>query len=96
MRLRITAIDLGRKSFQNSYAPLSDEVKLAFKAAYKLLLTDPQPKKLRLEKLSGHKRPGIYTIHVTSNHSHKLSFELVGTVAEFRRIGTHKEIDRTP
>lgn len=96
MRLQITAVDIGRKSFQNSYGALSDEVKSAFKEAYRLLLQDPQPKKLRLEKLSGYKRPGIYTIHITANHSHKLSFELVGTVAELRRIGTHKEIDRTP
>ncbi len=96
MRLRITAIDVGRKSFQNSYRSLSDEVKACFKEAYRSLLDDPQPKKLRLEKLSGHKNPGIYTIHITPNHSHKLSFELIGTVAELRRIGTHKEIDRTP
>lgn len=96
MKLKITAFDLGRKSFQNSYRSLSDEIKAAFKAVYPDLLKDPQPKKLRLEKLSGHKNPGIYTIHITANHSHKLSFELVGTIAEFRRVGTHKEIDRTP
>lgn len=96
MRLEISAIDTGRKSFQNSYKALSEDVKIAFKEAYRLLLQDPQPKKLRLEKLSGYKRPGIYTIHITANHSHKLSFELIGTVAELRRIGTHKEIDRTP
>jgi hypothetical protein len=96
VRLKIQAIDIGRKSFQNSYSALPEEVKAAFKEAYRLLLQDPQPKKLRLEKLSGYKKPGIYTIHVTANHSHKLSFELVGDVAELRRIGTHKEIDRTP
>ena len=96
MRLKITAVDLGRQSFKNSYRDLSEDVKASLKAAIPLLLSDPQPKKLRLEKLSGHKKPGIYTIHVTANHSHKLSFELVGTTAEFRRVGTHKEIDRTP
>ena len=96
MRLNITAIDVGRTSFQNSYRRLPDDVKAAFKQAYRQLMTDPQPKKLRLEKLSGLKRPGIYTIHITANHSHKLSFELVGTTAELRRIGTHKEIDRCP
>lgn len=96
MRLSITAVDVGRTSFQNSYRALPGDIKEAFKVAYRLLMTDPQPKKLRLEKLSGYKRPGIYMIHITQNHSHKLSFELVGTVAELRRIGTHKEIDRTP
>lgn len=96
MRLRITALDLGRKSFQNSYKSLPDDVKASFKEAYRQLLEDPQPKKLRLEKLAGYKNPGIYTIHITANHSHKLSFELIGSIAELRRIGTHKEIDRTP
>lgn len=96
MRLPITAIDVGRASFQNDYKSLPDEIKDAFKEAYRLLLQDPQPKKLRLEKLSGYKRPGIYTIHITANHSHKLSFELDGPVAVLRRIGTHKDIDRKP
>lgn len=96
MRLLITDFDLGKSSFQNDYRGLSDDIKESFKERYKMLLDDPQPKKLRLEKLSGYKKPGIYTIHITPNHSHKLSFELVGTVAVLRRIGTHKDIDRKP
>lgn len=56
----------------------------------------PPPARLRFEKLTGYKNPSIYTIHVTRNHSHKLSFELVGNVAVLRKIGTHKEIDRAP
>lgn len=96
MRLLITDFDLGKSSFQNDYRCLSDDIKEAFKERYKMLLDDPQPKKLRLEKLSGYKKPGIYTIHITGNHSHKLSFELLGSIAVFRRIGTHKDIDRKP
>lgn len=96
MRLPIKSVDLGRASFQNDFKALDTEVKAAAKDAISLLLRDPQPKKLRLEKLSGYKRPGIFTIHITANHSHKLSFELIDGIAVLRRIGTHKLIDRTP
>lgn len=56
----------------------------------------PFPLSLRFEKLHGYKNPNIYTIHLTSNHSHKASFELRGDIAVFRQIGTHKELDRNP
>lgn len=96
MRRLITDIDYGKESFQNSYRSLSNDIKECFKEIHKLLKHDPQPKKLRLEKLEGYRNPNIYTIHITPNHSHKLSFEIVGTTAILRRIGTHKEIDRAP
>lgn len=72
------------------------EIKDQAKEALKKLLDDPQPKSIRLEKLSGYKRPDIYTIHATANHSHKISFELEGECAVMRRIDTHKRIDKTP
>ena len=96
MNLCITGFDLSSVGFQNDYRNLPEQVKTHFKERYKLLLQRPQPKKLRLEKLSGYVKPGVYTIHITPNHSHKLSFELDGSIARFRRIGTHKDIDRTP
>lgn len=96
MRLTIRQLDLGRQSFQNDFKSLPADIKESVKEALADLLKDPQPKRLRLEKLSGYKRPGIYTIHATHNHSHKVSFELIGDKAELRRVGTHKEIDRKP
>ena len=96
MNLCITDFDLSSESFKNDFRGLPGQVKDHFKERYKLLLQRPQPKKLRLEKLGGYSKPGIYTIHITPNHSHKLSFELIGSTAKFRRIGTHKLIDRTP
>lgn len=96
MKLRINSVDLGKKSFQNSYKALSDDIKQAFKDAYPLLLEFPQPSKLRLHGLTGIRNPKVYTIDITTNHSHKLSFELNGDIAVFRRIGTHKDIDRKP
>lgn len=93
----IRAIDLYTEaSFKNNYRRLPDEIKDFVDSALEDLLSYPQPKKLRLEKLQGNNKPPVYTIHVTPNHSHKLSFELRGDVAVMRKIGTHKEIDRSP
>lgn len=97
MRVSIRSIDLGRySSFKNSYKKLTDDIKDSLRLSLESLIIDPQPKRLRLEKLQGNNKPPIYTIHITANHSHKLSFELNGDVAVLRRVGTHKEIDRKP
>lgn len=72
------------------------EIADSARAALKELLKNPRPKWIKFEKLSGYKNPSLYTIHATKNHSHKISFEVVGNVAKLRRFGTHKEIDRTP
>ena len=68
------------------------EIQQAARLAVKELVRDPHPKKYRLEKQT----KDIWTIHVTHNHSHKLSFTLEGNTAILRKIGTHKEIDRSP
>ncbi len=60
------------------------------------LTKNPRSPMLRFEKLGGYRRPSIHTVHVTPNHSHKLSFEIDGDTAILRRIGTHKEIDGAP
>lgn len=59
MKLLITDFDLGKSSFQNDYRSLPADIKESFKERFKMLLDEPKPKKLRLEKLSGYKRPGI-------------------------------------
>lgn len=97
MNRLITSIDLDRyPSFRKGMAKLPIEIREQAKEALKKLLTTPQPKSIRFEKLSGYKRPDIYTIHATANHSHKISFELDGSCAVMRRIDTHKRIDRSP
>ena len=96
MNRKITKLDLGRTSFTRSLKGLPQDVLDCLQEALIDLLKDPQPKRLRLEKLESIKNPGVYTIHVTPNHSHKASFEIEGTTAILRRVGTHKLIDRTP
>lgn len=82
--------------FKRELKKLPDVVQKNSRQAMRDLLSYPQPKKLRLEKLQGNNKPPIYTIHANPNHSHKISFEIEGDVAIMRKIGTHKEIDRSP
>lgn len=96
MRLCIKQLDLGSAGFKRSVQRLSPEIRAQLQQALKDLKSDPQPGRLKLEKLKGYKNPFIYTIHFTGNNSHKLSFELKGDVAVMRRAGTHKQIDRCP
>lgn len=78
--------------FKSLFQKQSPEVQSAARQAIEDLVKDPHPKKYRLEKQTVE----AYTIHVTRNHSHKLSFELIGDTAILRKIGTHSEIDRAP
>ena len=80
------------ESFTAQLKKMPVEIQLAARQAVKDLVKDPYPKKYRLEKQTRE----VWTIHVTSNHSHKLSFVLDGDTATLRKIGTHKEIDRAP
>lgn len=97
MKCKINSLDIdSHASFKRSFSKLPNDIKELTLTALEKLLLDPQPKRLRLEKLKGNNKPPIYTIHVTPNHSHKLSFEINGDMAILRRVDTHKVIDRTP
>jgi len=80
------------EQFKAQLRKLPPEIQAAARQAVKDLAKDPHPKRYRLEKQTSE----VWTIHVTHNHSHKLSFELAGDTAILRKIGTHKEIDRAP
>ncbi len=94
--IRIELVDMGATAFKRDLRAMSVDIQQHAITAFSDLKREPLPKRLRFEKLSGYRNTAIYTIHVTPNHSHKASFELVGTTAVLRRIGTHKEIDRAP
>lgn len=82
--------------FERDYKRLDQGLRCKVDAVLLNLVKNPRPATLRFEKLGGFCRPSIFTVHVTPNHSHKLSFEIDGDCATLRRIGTHKEIDGTP
>lgn len=92
---RIQRVEL-LDAFRRDFGRLSPDLQSEVEAAIRDLVKDPLPAARRIEKLGGFRNPDIYTVHVTRNHSHKLSFELRGAVAVLRRIATHKIIDRAP
>jgi mRNA-degrading endonuclease RelE of RelBE toxin-antitoxin system len=53
-----------------------------------------RPPGLSFEKLNGHRKPDIYTVHIDGNY--KMSMEIAGSKATLRRISDHNEIDRCP
>lgn len=82
------------KRFQRDYSKLVPELQALVEAKLRQLQADPMPAGLRFEKLKGHRRPSIYTIHVTGNY--KISMEMNGDNATLRRIAEHDENDRKP
>lgn len=80
--------------FQKEYRKLTPDLQSRTDEKIKQLFQDPRPPGLEFEKLKGHSKPDIYTVHVTGNY--KISFEIVGSVATLRRVATHNEIDRAP
>ncbi len=83
--------------FQRDFKKLPPEIRDEVEECLKDLGSDPIPVSRRAHSVSpkGHK-PTIFSLDVTSNKSHKLTFHLEGDTAVLRRVGTHKQIDRTP
>lgn len=97
IKITIKKIDgRSRPSFSRSVKKLSPNLQVEVRKAVEDLLQSPIPTRRRIEKLGGYHSPPIYTIHVTNNHSHKLSFEMSGSTAILRRVDTHKRIDKAP
>lgn len=59
-----------RKSrrFHRDYDKLTIELRDLVDQKLQDLTRNPRPPGLRFEKLKGHKKPDIYTIHVTGNY----------------------------
>lgn len=72
------------------------DVQQAALAALELLQANPRAKSLRLHPLTGMPKPTVWKIDVYTNHAWQITFELNGTVAELKRLGTHKATDRAP
>lgn len=80
--------------YRREYRKLPADLQALVKAKLGDLQQCPRPPGLRFEKLKGHHKPPIYTVHITGNY--KLSFEVAGSVAWLRRVAPHKQIDRAP
>ena len=84
------------KKFERDYKNLPSDIRKCVNKALIDLLKSPIPTRLRLKKYKGHSNPSVYAVHITNNHSHKMSMEIRGTDAFLRYVGTHKDIDRSP
>jgi len=93
--LHIARFDLSKR-FLSDVRALPENVRSAANTALKLLKQNPRAKSLRLHTLKGTRKPTIWKIDVLPNHSWQIAFEMDGTTAVLRRIGTHRDIDRRP
>ncbi|AWB32685.1 hypothetical protein [Orrella marina] len=93
--MQINGID-AKESFQKDFKKAPANVQEAATKAIDDLLKNPQPNKLRLHSLSGCFNPKILKIDVMPNKSWQITFEMDGSTAILRRLGTHKTIDRRP
>lgn len=82
--------------FRADFRSAPTEVQQAATSALKQLQGNPHAKSLRLHPLKGMPKPTIWKIDVLANHAWQITFELNGTVAELKRLDTHKAIDRSP
>lgn len=82
--------------FKQDYKKSTIDIRKQVDSAIEDLLKNPMPNALRFKKYNGYSNPNIFAIHVTKNHSHKISLEMQGKKAILRRIGTHKEVDSSP
>lgn len=82
--------------FRSEMRGLPPDVARAIKDTLELLQRNPRARSLRLHPLTGLPKPTVWKIDVFANHAWQVTFELNGTTAELKRIGTHKSIDRDP
>jgi plasmid maintenance system killer protein len=82
------------KRFHKEYAKLTMELRDLVDGKLQDLTEYPMPPGLRFEKLKGHEKPDVYSVHITGNY--KATMEITGSHAYLRRVATHDEIDRQP
>ena len=85
-------------SFYRDYQALPGDIQDKVDACIRDMQSrDPLPSTRRSHRVTprGHK-PAIFTVDVTTNKAYKLSFNVLGNTFLLRRVGTHKQIDRTP
>lgn len=82
--------------FERDHKKLDTVQRAAFSDCVRDLLADPIPAARRLHLLNP-KRAGIYSVDLfTNTTTHKVTLTIADGVATFRRVDTHKAIDRNP
>lgn len=81
-------------TFDRDYKRLSPELQKAVDQCILDLFRSPIPSMRRAHRINN-SFPKVFSVDVTSNHSHKISFQIEGEECILRRVGTHAQIDRS-
>jgi len=90
--LRITRIEFSPRATRD-LKRLDPQLRRQAQEAFHDLMKHPRPTRIRFKKFSYGE---TYTMHITSDGSHKASLDLAGDTAYVRRVGTHQAIDANP
>jgi len=81
--------------FEKAYKGLPPDIQAMVDDAIRDIVKEYIPAARRMNQLGGYKNPKVFAVHVTPNHSHKMSFEIDGDLATLRNVDTHKAIDKS-
>ncbi len=81
-------------TFQRDYKRLKPELQKLVDKCIEDFYKSPIPDKRRAHRINDD-LPKIFSVDVTGNKSHKLSFQIEGEICILRRVGTHGDIDRS-
>lgn len=80
--------------FLKDFNKLKPDIQKLVDDAEKRFIENPQSTKLRFKQERGYDPP-VYSIHIAGNHHHKISMIVSGDTAEFLRVKTHKDMDKS-
>ena len=95
MSLVVESLDF-TPSFKAAMAAAPPDLHKAAIEALNLLLKNSRARSLRVHALKGYSKPTLFKMDVYANHAWQITFEMQGTKAILRRLGTHKALDRDP
>ena len=81
--------------FNRDFKRLPADVQDAVRECIKDFAKDPIPASRRAHRINTKQFPKVFSVDVTSNKAYKMSFSIEGEAAILRRVGTHREIDRS-
>lgn len=81
-------------TFERDFKRLSPEIQRAVEECVRDLYRSPIPNSRRAHRIND-SLPKIFSVDVTSNKAYKISFGIDGDTCILRRVGTHRQIDRS-
>jgi hypothetical protein len=82
-------------AFERDYKRLSRDLQRAVDSCIEDLFKTPIPAARRAHRINADTNPKVFSVDVTANKSHKMSFSIDDDMCILRRVGTHGQIDRS-